>query len=81
MRWLLDSVYAPSQDGAQAIIHAATCPLSATAPVRPRGMALSTGQEPRSHRPVPPDQLKVGLLLQYICMVHLCVYICVCAPI
>ena len=61
MRWLLDSVYAPSRDGAQAIIHAATCPLSPSAPVRPRGMASSTRQEPRSRQPVPPDQLKVIL--------------------
>ncbi|KAK9867470.1 hypothetical protein WJX84_002915 [Apatococcus fuscideae] len=58
LRWLMDCVYAPPRDGAQAVIHAATAPLDARFPVRPRGMAGGPGQEPQSHQSVPPDQLK-----------------------
>ena len=59
LRWLMDCVYSPPRDGAQAIIHAATAPLDGSAPVRPRGLAGHPSQEPSSHQPVPPQQLKV----------------------
>ncbi|KAK9820704.1 hypothetical protein WJX74_009939 [Apatococcus lobatus] len=58
LRWMMDCVYSPPRDGAQAIIHAATAPLDPSAPVQPRGMAAQQNLEPSSSQPVPRHQLK-----------------------